>query len=231
MADAPNIAVEVKDYSLWYGDFQALKRVTVRIREGQITGLIGEIAKSSTVLADRIGPDRLTTNDIAHEVGVTQAAIFRHFPTKAELWTAVGDAIADRLEEAWQQAVNANETAETRVRALISTQLRQIEKTPALPAILHSRELNIDNAALRERFRRVLMQYQDHLVTNLEDMADAGKMAATVHPKDAAVLLTSLVQGIAIRWNLGSRSFAILPEGMRLLEIQLALFACKAGNR
>lgn len=190
-----------------------------------------DIVAAVLVLADRIGPDRLTTNDIAHEVGVTQAAIFRHFPTKAELWTAVGDAIADRLEEAWQQAVNANETAETRVRALISTQLRQIEKTPALPAILHSRELNIDNAALRERFRRVLMQYQDHLVTNLEDMADAGKMAATIHPKDAAVLLTSLVQGIAIRWNLGSRSFAILPEGMRLLEIQLALFACKAGNR
>jgi hypothetical protein len=40
-----------------------------------------------------------------------------------------------------------------------------------------------------------------------------------------AVLLTSLVQGIAIRWSLGSRSFSLEAEGLRLLDVQLALFA------
>jgi phosphate transport system ATP-binding protein len=34
-------SIEVDDLSLWYGDFQALKGVTARIREGRITGLIG----------------------------------------------------------------------------------------------------------------------------------------------------------------------------------------------
>ena len=47
-----------------------------------------DIVEALLRLADQIGPDRLTTNDIAREVGVTQAAIFRHFPTKAELWSA-----------------------------------------------------------------------------------------------------------------------------------------------
>lgn len=178
-------------------------------------------------LADRIGPDRLTTNDIAQHVGVTQAAIFRHFPTKADLWTAVGEAVSDRLEMAWQQAVTGGESPSARLRALIAVQLRQIEETPALPAILHSRELNVDNAALRDRFRRVLMTYQAHLVAHLEGMAEEGAIGAGVPPGDAAVLLTSLVQGIAIRWSLGSRGFDIHSEGMRLLEVQLGLFASK----
>jgi AcrR family transcriptional regulator len=180
-------------------------------------------------LADRIGPDRLTTNDIADRVGVTQAAIFRHFPTKAELWAAVGDAIAKRLEAAWDQAVTGADQPSARLRALIAAQLRQIEATPALPAILHSRELNLDNAALRERFRAVLMSFQAHLTGTLQAMAEAGALGAGIRPQDAAVLLTSLVQGIAIRWNLGARSFALLPEGMRLLEVQLALFAGTAA--
>ena len=64
-------------------------------------------------------------------------------------------------------------------------------------------------------------------MANLHAMAQAGMMGADVQPKDAAVLLTSLVQGIAIRWSLGSRSFDIVPEGMRLLEVQLVLFARK----
>lgn len=190
-----------------------------------------EIIAAVLDLSDRIGPDRLTTNDIAQEVGVTQAAIFRHFPTKAELWTAVGDAIADRLEVAWQQAMDGNASPMTRLRALIGAQLQQIAETPALPAILHSRELNVDNAALRDRFRGVLMQYQAYLVVNLQAMAEAGMMGAGVQPKDAAVLLISLVQGIAIRWSLGSRSFDIVPEGLRLLEVQLVLLAGNEGQK
>lgn len=189
-----------------------------------------DIVAAVLALADRIGPDRLTTNDVARTVGVTQAAIFRHFPTKADLWSAVGEAVADRLTSVWQRAIEGHTDPTDRIRALIATQLQQIEATPALPAILHSRELNVDNATLRERFRGVLQQYQGLLVANLEGMAANGTLMKTVQPPDAAVLLTSLVQGIAIRWSLGSRRFAIVPEGMRLLDVQLALFAGKENS-
>jgi phosphate transport system ATP-binding protein len=43
MTDAPRegFSVQARDLSLWYGDFQALKGVTVDITKGVITGLIG----------------------------------------------------------------------------------------------------------------------------------------------------------------------------------------------
>lgn len=186
-----------------------------------------DIIEAVLRLADRIGPDRLTTNDVAREVGVTQAAIFRHFPTKADLWSSVGAVIAERLGTAWQQALAENATPKARLRALIAAQLREIEVAPALPAILHSRELNVDNAILRERFLGLLMRYQAHLVVNLEAMVAEGSITPDIAPQDAAVLLTSLVQGVAIRWSLGSHGFALETEGLRLLDVQLALFACK----
>jgi AcrR family transcriptional regulator len=188
-----------------------------------------EIIEALLDLADRVGPDRLTTNDIAREVGVTQAAIFRHFPTKAELWSGAGEVVADRLENAWAEALAAQASPQDRLRALIAAQLRQIETCPALPAILHSRELNVDNADLRDRFRGLLMQYQGHLVANLDGMIADGSLARHILPQDAAVLLTSLVQGIAIRWSLGSRGYDLPAEGLRLLDVQLALFACREG--
>lgn len=188
-----------------------------------------EIIEALLDLADRIGPDRLTTNDIAREVGVTQAAIFRHFPTKAELWAEAGVVIANRLAAAWAQAQATQATPQGRLRALIAAQLQQIETCPALPAILHSRELNVDNADLRDRFHGLLMQYQGHLVANLEGMIADGSLARHILPQDAAVLLTSLVQGIAIRWSLGSRGYELPTEGLRLLDVQLALFACREG--
>lgn len=190
-----------------------------------------DIVAAVLMLSDRIGPDRLTTNDVAQAVGVTQAAIFRHFPTKAELWAAVGDVIADRLADAWQRAVGEQDTPQARLTALVTAQLRQIEATPALPYILHSRELNVENRALRDRFGQILAQYQAFLVDALQDMAVGGSLSRAIAPQDAAVLLTSLVQGLAIRWSLGSRSFALVPEGRRLLAIQLALFTGKEVPR
>jgi len=43
MSDEPAVrtSISARDLCLWYGDFQALKHVTVDIREGIITGLIG----------------------------------------------------------------------------------------------------------------------------------------------------------------------------------------------
>ena len=40
-APPPRCNISVEDLSLWYGDFQALKHVSVDIREGLVTGLIG----------------------------------------------------------------------------------------------------------------------------------------------------------------------------------------------
>lgn len=189
-----------------------------------------DIVAATLALADRIGPDRLTTNHVAREVGVTQAAIFRHFPTKAELWAAVGEALSQRLTTAWDEALAAHATPRARLRALIRTQLRQIEACPALPAILHSRELGVDNAALRESCRSLVVRFQGHLAANLQVLADTGGLRADLPPEDAASLLVSLVQGLAIRWTLGARNFAIEDEGLRLLDLQLALFSGKEAG-
>ena len=123
-----------------------------------------EIVDACLVLADRLGPDRMTTNHVAHAVGVTQAAIFRHFPTKQALWLAVAETISDRLAAAWNQAVAIDAPPEARLKALLRAQFDQISATPALPAILFSRELNIDNPELRETIHRRLLAFQAHIM-------------------------------------------------------------------
>ena len=60
-----------------------------------------EIVAALLGLADSIGPDRVTTGAVASSIGITQAALFRHFPTKDTLWQTVAEHVAEGLEEAW----------------------------------------------------------------------------------------------------------------------------------
>lgn len=188
-----------------------------------------EIVATILGLADRIGPDRVTTGAVAIEVGVTQAAIFRHFPTKAAMWNAVADHVAEALTTAWDAALAQAEAPVERVKALIGAQLGQIAGTPAMPMLLFSRELIVENTDLRAAFRGRLATFHGHLAREVEQGQRAHALRSDVAAADAAVLLASLVQGVAIRWSLGARDFALHAEGLRLLDVQLHLLSAKGA--
>ena len=186
-----------------------------------------EIVATILALADRIGPDRVTTGAVAAEVGVTQAAVFRHFSTKAALWNAVADHVADTLTIAWDAALVQGDLPVDRIKALIGAQLDQIASTPAMPMLLFSRELNVENAALRAAFRGRLAAFHGHLMREVTGGQQSQTLRGDVAATDVAVLLTSLVQGVAIRWTLGARDFGLQAEGLRLLDVQLRLLGAK----
>lgn len=184
-----------------------------------------EIIAATLRLADELGPDRLTTQAIADAVGLTQPGIFRHFPTKQALWQAVGETLDARMGENWDAVLTGAPAPDDRIRALILTQLAQIERTPAIPAILHSRELQAENPELHRRFRAIMKRFLGLLTAELERARGLGLIRPGLDPGDGALLLISLVQGLAMRWTLSGRAFALQAEGRRLLETQLALMS------
>ena len=189
-----------------------------------------EIVNAVLALADTIGPDRVTTGAVASAIGVTQAALFRHFPSKVELWTAVAETIATRLTAAWDEALKGKQSPQERLLSLAMAQLQQIAQTPALPMLLFSRELNVENDELRTTFAGRLAALQLLLVREVSAGQASGLLRRDVAANDAAVLLTSLIQGVAIRWSLGARNFNIEHEGKRLLKVNLQLLSTRRSS-
>ncbi len=183
-----------------------------------------EIVTAMLRLADEVGPDRLTTQSVANAVGLTQPAIFRHFATKKDLWLAVAAIIADRLTTAWDSALNSSDDPAVRIEALVAAQLTQIEAMPAIPSILFSRELQAENDDLRASVLALMTELVGLLTRELAKGQAAGVFDPELSPADGALLLVSLVQGLAIRWTLGKRGFPLAGEGRRLLAVQMRLF-------
>lgn len=78
------------------------------------------------------------TRDLARDAGVSEPILYRHFPSKAELFRAVLEQAGDRLLAAVEEAVDGYEGADARLHALAG----------ALPGLFESygSELRVVNA-------------------------------------------------------------------------------------
>jgi AcrR family transcriptional regulator len=183
-----------------------------------------EIVEATLRLADRVGPDRLTTGQIAQALGLTQAALFRHFPKKQDLWEAVAARIGEKFRQRWLAIERGPADPLARLRGIVAAQLKLIQSTPAIPAILFSRELHVENQRLRAIFAEFMTNFH-HRIERLIDAGQRdGEFGADIEAKDAAFLVIGLIQGLVLRWSLSGRSFDLLTEGDRLLSIQLMTF-------
>lgn len=182
-----------------------------------------EILEAALRLADEVGPDRLTTEMIARAVGLTQPGIFRHFPAKQAIWQAVAETIAVRMTNSWDDALGRAGMPVDRLTGLIEAQLRLIQATPAIPAILFSRELHVENDGLRECFLALMGRFHRAIADEVRRAQDTGALRRDLSADDVAFLLIGLVQGLAVRWSLSGRAFALEAEGARLLSVQIGL--------
>lgn len=177
-----------------------------------------EIVATAIRLAADLGPDRVTTQHLADEVGVTQPAIFRHFATKSDIWLAVGDQIVNELRLVHEHPIEvAGVNPHDMLHKLVGHHLVHISRNPAIPAILFSRELQAENATLRRKFSDLLMQRRDAVAGLIRHAQANGQHRAELIAEDAAQLVLAAMQGISMRWLLEERNFSLTDEGTRVL--------------
>lgn len=174
-----------------------------------------EIVQAAIRLAAEIGPDRVTARHLGAAVGISQPAVFRHFPTMSDLWLAVGAAVARQLSEG-EMAPGGDPLAA--LRAMVARHLRYVDRTPAIPAILFSRELHVENEEMRAHFDRVMANRRAGFARLVARAQAAGQLRPGVVPEDAGALILAAVQGLAVRWSLENRRFDLPAEGGRLID-------------
>ena len=183
-----------------------------------------EIVAAALRLADDIGPDRLSTEALAKAVGISQPGIFRHFQTKAKIWEAVAERISERLLAISAERDKRRAIPIDQLHSLVASHLSFIQTTPAITAILFSRELHTENDALRAFFARMIANRQAQISILIAAEIKAGRFDKALNADDAAYLILALIQGLAMRWSLNARGFDLVDEGRRLLELQLKGF-------
>jgi AcrR family transcriptional regulator len=95
-----------------------------------------EIVEAVLALARERGPDAITTHAIAERIGVTQGAVFRHFPDKTAIWLAVFAWVREGLDAALDSAIAREGTALARIERAFLAHAAFVAAHPGVPRML-----------------------------------------------------------------------------------------------
>ena len=139
--------------------------------------------------------ERITTAALAKEVGVSEAALYRHFPSKARMFEGLIKFIEETLFLRISRILNEETNAEVRCHKILTLLLTFSDKNPGMTRLLTGDALAGETARLRVRIVQFYSRLESQLKQILREAQIRENLKATVSPTALANLLLASVEG------------------------------------
>ncbi len=138
---------------------------------------------------------RVTTARLAKAVGVSEAALYRHFPSKARMFEGLIEFAEHAVFARVNQLLEQERGAEARCQAMLYLLLGFAERNPGITRVLLGDALVGEHRRLGERVARFFRRIETQFRQILRETALRGERLAMITPEAAASLLTRYVEG------------------------------------
>lgn len=141
------------------------------------------------------GASRITTAKLAQQVGVSEAALYRHFPSKARMFEGLIEFIEEALMSRINRILDEEKDTLERIRLVIHLILAFSERNPGLTRILSGHALMFENERLRDRINQLFERIETQLRQILRERKLREGKSFTVEEKILAAQLLGQVEG------------------------------------
>lgn len=157
------------------------------------------IVEAVVDLAAEQNPGDITTTAIAQRMGLTQGALFRHFPTKEAILEAVMSWVGDHLLARVDAAAEGVASPVAALEAVFMAHVDFVSQHPGVPRMLFG-ELQRQGETLPKRIVQTLIRrYGERLHRLLEAGKAQGELDADLHADAAVVLFIGTIQGLVMQ--------------------------------
>lgn len=150
-------------------------------------------------LAARQNPTEITTTAIARHMGVTQGALFKHFPTKDAILQAVMEWVAEQLLSRLDMAAHSARSPLAAVEAMFMAHVDFVAEHPGVPRMLFGELQRAELTGPKRIAQTLINRYRERL----QKLIDAGKSEGEVSPgvetAAATTLFIGTIQGLVMQ--------------------------------
>ena len=179
-----------------------------------------QILQTLAAMLEQPGSERVTTAALASRLDVSEAALYRHFASKAQMFEGLIEFIEQTVFTLINQIAEREATGPVRASRMVSMLLQFAEKNPGMTRVMVGDALVFENDRLQQRMNQFFDKIESTLKQSLRVASDAsGSATPSVDAQIQASVLTAFVMGRLQRF--ARSGFKRLPS--EHLEASLAL--------
>ena len=154
-----------------------------------------QILEAFALMLEESPGSRITTAALARRVGVSEAALYRHFPSKAKMIEGLIEFMESSIFTRVTRILEEEPAAEGRCRNLLWLLLTFAERNPGFARLLAGDALQGELDRLRLRMRQFFDRLETQLRQILREGGARGDMIEQVPAHAAASLLLAFAEG------------------------------------
>jgi TetR/AcrR family transcriptional regulator len=147
--------------------------------------------------------EKITTAALAARLDISEAALYRHFASKAQMFEGLIEFIEQTVFGLINKITQDEKSGLKQVEAVVSLLLGFAQKNPGMTRVLIGDALMHEDERLQQRINQMLDRIEATLKQSLRMAATQGEMGAAVDVGAHANVLLSYVLG---RWMLFAKS-------------------------
>jgi TetR/AcrR family transcriptional regulator len=142
--------------------------------------------------------EHITTAQLARAVGVSEAALYRHFASKAKMFEGLLEFIEETLFTRINKIIAEETRAEARVQNILFLLLGFADKNPGMARLLYGDVLVGETERLRKRVVQIYERIETQLKQILREAEASENLRVSI--ADTAALLLAVVEGSITRY-------------------------------
>jgi TetR/AcrR family transcriptional regulator len=138
---------------------------------------------------------RITTAALAKEVGVTEAALYRHFPSKAKMFEGLIEFVEEVVFSRVSLILQEDGDAVSRCEKILGLLLVFTERNPGITRILNGDALTGEHERLQARIAQLFERLEAQLRQVLREAELKNSLGTVITSAAAANMMLVLVEG------------------------------------
>jgi TetR/AcrR family transcriptional regulator len=153
-------------------------------------------------MLEQPGAERVTTSALAARLDVSEAALYRHFASKAQMFEGLIEFIEQSVFTLVNQIIEREANHAVRLRKIVTLVLQFAEKNPGMTRVMAGDALVFENDRLQERMNQFFDKLEASLKQTLrEASATTSTETPTLDAQVRASVITAFMLGRLQRFS------------------------------
>lgn len=151
-----------------------------------------QILQTLAAMLEQPGAERVTTAGLAAKIGVSEAALYRHFASKAQMFEGLIDFVDQSTMGLIRQVTDREPAGPQQASRIVALLFQFAEKNPGMSRIMIGDALVLEHERLQERINLLFDKIEAQLRQSLRATEPS---TSTADVQVAASLLVAFIQG------------------------------------